>query len=143
MLKLIDVNEENWRTPLKVAEHQKEYVANSTVILARAYAYRNQRSRAFIIYDDKTPIGMGLYHDSPDIEAYIFSEIFIDEKYQGRGYGKAAAKLVLDDMRSDGRFKKVILCYIEGNKAAKKMYESLGFTEIDRDEDEIVMELCL
>ena len=35
------------------------------------------------------------------------------------------------------------LCYIEGNDAAKKLYESFGFVEIDRDEDEIIMEMNL
>ena len=51
-------------------------------------------------------------------------------------------KLILDAMKQDGRYSKVDLCYIEGNDAAKKLYESFGFVEIDRDEDEIIMELC-
>ena len=46
-------------------------------------------------------------------------------------------------MKEDGRYHKVVLCYIEGNDAAKKLYESFGFEEIDRDEDEIIMELEL
>ena len=39
--------------------------------------------------------------------------------------------------------KKVVLCYIEGNEAAKKLYEQFGFIETDRDEDEIIMELAI
>lgn len=39
--------------------------------------------------------------------------------------------------------RKYILCYIEGNNAAKDLYESFGFVEIDSDEDEIIMELTL
>ena len=46
-------------------------------------------------------------------------------------------------MRLDGKYSKVVLCYIEGNDAAKKLYESFGFVEIDRDEDEIIMEMSL
>lgn len=143
MIRLEDVNEGNWRIPLAVSVEQKQYVANSTTILARAYAYRNARSRAYIIYNDETPIGMGLYHDEPEFGAYIFSELFIDARFQGKGYGKTATKLVLDCMERDGRYHKVVLCYIEGNDAAKKLYESFGFVEIDRDEDEIIMELEL
>ena len=143
MIHLIDIDPGNWRLKLEVAESQKHYVANSAVMLARAYAYRNQRSRAFVIYDDETPVGMGLYYDLPDLECYDLSQIFIDERYQGRGHGRAATKLILDAMKQDGKYSKVDLCYIEGNDAAKTLYESFGFVEIDRDEDEIIMELQL
>lgn len=143
MVHLVDIDPGNWRLDLKVAESQKTYVASSAVMLARAYAYREQRSRAFVIYDDETPVGMVLYHDEDSLDAYIFSEILIDEQFQGKGYGTTATKLVLDRMKEDGRYHKVVLCYIEGNDAAKKLYESLGFVETDRDEDEIIMELNL
>ena len=143
MIHLVDIDPDNWRLDLKVAESQKNYVASSAVMLARAYAYREQRSRAFVIYNDETPVGMGMYHDCSDLDAFDLSQIFVDERYQGKGYGKAATKLVLDAMRQDGKYSKVVLCYIEGNNAAKKLYESFGFVEIDRDDDEIIMELIL
>lgn len=143
MVHLVDIDGGNWRIPLNVSKEQELYVAASTTILARAYAYRNSRSRAFLIHEDKTPVGMVLYHDDESLDAYIFSEMFIDEKFQGKGYGRLATQLVLDDMKKDGKYNKVILCYIEGNDAAQKLYESFGFAEIDRDEDEIIMELVL
>lgn len=116
-------------------------MANSTTILARACAYRNARSQALLIYEGETPVGMIMYHDETSMDAYIFSEFFIDERFQGKGYGRAATKLVLDRMKEDGKYNKVVLCYIEGNDAAKKLYEGFGFVETDRDEDEIIMEL--
>lgn len=143
MIYLADITPDNWRLGLKVAESQKTYVANSAVLLARAYAYRDYRSRAFVIYNDETPVGMGLYYDCPELNSYDFSQIFIDERYQGCGYGKAAAKLVLDEMKSDGKYDKVVLCYIEGNDAAKRLYEQFGFMETGSDEDEITMEMTL
>ena len=143
MVHLIDIDSGNWRVPLNVSKEQELYVANSTTILARAYAYRNSRSRAFLIHEDETPIGMVLYYDDESLDAYIFSEMFIDRKFQGKGYGRVATQLVLDDMKKDGKYNKVILCYIEGNDAAQKLYKSFGFVEIDRDEDEIIMELVL
>ena len=91
-LKLRKVDEENWRCGLKVAENQKPFVADSAVLLASAYAYRNSRSRAFIIYEGETPVGMALYYDCDELSAYDFSQLFIDERYQGRGLGLAAAK---------------------------------------------------
>lgn len=143
MIRFVDIGPDNWRLGLKVAESQKTYVANSAVMLARAYAYREQRSRAFIIYDDEIPVGMGLYYDLPEMECYDFSQIFIDERYQGRGYGKAATRLVLDALKQDGKYNKVDLCYIQGNDIAKKLYEQFGFVEIDCDGNEIILELKL
>ena len=143
MIHLEDINIKNWRTPLKVKKEQEAYVANSTVMLARAYAYKDERSRAFLICDEETPVGMGLYYDCDELEAYDFSQIFIDERFQGKGYGKMATELVLNCLREDGKYKKVVLCYIEGNEAARSLYEGFGFVEIDRDEEEIIMELLL
>ena len=143
MIRLEDIDAGNWRIPLSVSKDQEQYVASTTTILARAYAYREQRSRAFVIYDNETPVGMVLYHDEDSLDAYILSEILIDERFQGKGYGTTATKLVLDRMKEDGRYHKVVLCYIEGNDAAKKLYEQFGFVETDRDEDEIIMELDL
>lgn len=143
MIHLVDIDPGNWRLGLLVADSQKNYVSDSYAMLARAYAYREQRSRALVIYDNETPVGMGMYHDCPDLDAFDLSQIFIDERYQRKGYGKAATKLVLDAMKQDGKYSKAILCYIEGNNAAKDLYESFGFVEIDSDEDEIIMELTL
>jgi len=140
---LVDITPDNWRLKLQVSEAQKTYVAGSAVLLARAYAYREWRSRAFVVCDDETPVGMGLYYDCPERNAYDFSQFFIDERYQGKGYGKVAAKAVLEAMKQDGKYDKTVLCYIEGDEAARRLYESIGFVEIDRDEDEIIMELEL
>lgn len=143
MIRLEDIDEGNWRIPLSVSKAQEQFVASTTTILARAYAYRDARSQALLIYANETPVGMVMYHDEDSMGAYIFSEIFIDERFQGKGYGRAATKLVLDRMKEDGKYNKVVLCYIEGNTTAKKLYEGFGFVEIDRDEDEIIMEMPL
>ena len=144
MIRLENVNPENWRLGLKVSEEQKRFVSDDMRLLARTYAYRESRSSAFVIYSDETPVGMALYYDCEEIGAYDFSQLFIDERYQGRGYGIEAARLIIDMMINDGRFDKVILCYIEGNEAARNMYEKLGFHLTgEQDEDEIIMEKML
>ena len=141
MIHFEPVDPSNWRLNLQVAEEQKHYVADRTVMLARAFAYRDSRSQAYVIYDGETPVGMVMYHDCEELDAYDLSQLFIDKDHQSKGYGKAATQLILDMMKQDGKYNKVILCYIEGNDAARNLYEGFGFREIDRDEDEILMEL--
>ena len=83
MIKLVTIDPDNWRLGLKVSETQKRYVSDSMKLLARAYAYRNSRSNAFVIYNDSNPVGMALYYDCDEVNAYDFSQLFIDERYQG------------------------------------------------------------
>ena len=141
-VRLEEVTPENWRADLHVREDQQRFVASREGTLARAFAYRERRSRAFIIMAGDEPVGMAMYYDSPHRDSYAFSEFFIDERYQGRGFGRAAAELVLERMRADGRYARVLLCYVDGNDVAKRLYESLGFhCTGEADGDEIVMEL--
>ena len=64
MIRLVDIDPDNWRLGLQVAEHQRKFVSSAPWLLARAYGYRNYRSNAFVIYDDETPVGMGLYYEN-------------------------------------------------------------------------------
>ena len=144
MIHLKEITPENWRNPLRVSPQQEKYVANSTTLLARAYAYRHQGSVAYVIYEDEFPVGMALYYDCPPLNAYDFSQLFIDERYQGKGYGKEAAQLIIDRMKQERRFEKIVLCYVDGNEGARVLFESLGFKHTgDVDGDEITMELVI
>lgn len=141
MVRLEEIGPDNWRLGLHVRETQKEYVSDEFRLLARAYAFRKHRSRAVLIYDDDVAVGMALYYDCDEAEAFDLSQLFIDERYQGKGYGMAAARCILDEMRRDGKFQKVVLCYIEGNEAARSLYQKCGFRLTgEADGNEIVME---
>lgn len=142
MIHLEEIDENNWRCPLTVKQGQSKFVSPCARILARAYAYREARSQAKLIYCDDTAVGMLLYYDCPERDAYDFSQLMIDQRYQGRGYGMEAAKQAIAEMKEDGTYHKICLCYIEGNDTARRMYEKLGFRETgEREEDEIIMEL--
>ena len=144
MIRLVTIDPDNWRLGLKVSEAQKRFVSDSARLLARAYAYRKSRSDAYVIYNDALPVGMALYYDCDELNAYDFSQLFIDERYQGNGFGIEAARQILEIMKSDGKYDRVILCYIDGNEAAKNMYEKLGFYLTGEcDGDEIFMEKAL
>ncbi|MBR3469267.1 MAG: GNAT family N-acetyltransferase [Lachnospiraceae bacterium] len=144
MIYLETITPDNWRLGLSVREDQSRYVSDSNKILARAYAYRNYGSQAFVIYNDEIPIGMAMYYDLDEMQAYNFSQFFIDQQYQGNGYGLEASKLIIEKMKEDGKYDKVILCYVDGDEAAKCLYEKLGFHLTgEADEDEIIMEKLL
>ena len=103
MIHLLDIDPGNWRIDLAVSEAQKPFVSDRAKLLARAYAYRARRSRAFLICADDLPVGMGLYYDEPELQSYDLSQMFIDARYQSRGYGKAAVRAILDELKADGQ----------------------------------------
>jgi diamine N-acetyltransferase len=80
MIHLETITPENWRLDLAVREDQRRFVSDSAGILARAYAYRENRSRAFVIYNNDLPIGMAMYYDLDDLNAYNLSQLFIFQK---------------------------------------------------------------
>ncbi len=143
MIHLVDIDNETGRTDLEVTEEQRDYVCSSLVMLGRAWLHRKFRPRVFNVYDDETAVGMGMYLDDPEKNAYDFCQLFIDKRYQGKGYGKAAIGLVLDAMKEEGKYQKVSMCYVEGNDASRKLFEQFGFVEVSHPWDEIFMERTL
>lgn len=133
---------------LKVKDEQKKFVSNNSNILAKAYAFYDE-SRVYGIYDDDLPVGLSLIRAYNEENSYIFDQLMIDEKYQGKGYGKLAAKLIIDELKKEKQYSDVLLCYVDGDDIAKNLYLSLGFEhtgvieECDDGSREIVMKLIL
>ncbi|MBP3911354.1 MAG: GNAT family N-acetyltransferase [Niameybacter sp.] len=143
MIYLEEINKHNFRESfsLKVAETQKNFVATVPVALARAYVYR-ESAEALAVYHDHTMIGFVLIREQDN--AYIIDQFMIDERYQGKGYGKEAMRIIIERLRTPRKRGKIILCYCEDDYIARNLYKALGFRNTgERDEDEIIMELIL
>ena len=143
MIHLVDIDNETGQIDLEVSEEQHNYVCTSLVMLARAWLHRKLHPHVFNVYDDETAVGMGMYLDAPEKNAYDCCQLFIDRHYQGKGYGKAAVGLVVDAMKKEGKYPKVSMCYVEGNDASRKLFEQFGFVEVSHPWDEIFMERIL
>ena len=58
------------------------------------------------------------------------AEAMIDERHQSKGYGKAAMRTILHDIKErDPDVQGVLLHYVPDNDAARKLYASVGFRE--------------
>jgi diamine N-acetyltransferase len=75
-----------------------------------------------------------------DGSAYSWS-YFIDLEYQGKGYGKASAKLAIDILTKSNPNKIIKLATEQNNTKAHKLYESIGFKKTSvLDGDDLVFE---
>ena len=142
---------------LKVAAGQTDFVATNAESLIEAFAVRESGFVAlpFGLYQDDVPVGFVMFGygslgegDEPAVSEgnYCLWRLMIDEKYQGKGFGKAAMEAVLAYIRTwpCGPAKVCWVSYEPENIAAKALYAKFGFRENgERDGDEIVAVLPL
>lgn len=160
MLKLEKVNGHNvWDIlELKVAEHQRHFVAGNDESIIEAYIAISANGHAFPfgIYDDEIPVGFLMigfgtdddWTDAPPVAEgnYNLWRLMIDEKYQNKGYGREAVKLALEFVRTlpCGKADCCWLSYEPENDIARRLYHSFGFAETgERDCDEVIAVLKL
>lgn len=135
------VSIDNWREliDLKVREDQKHFVASNLYSIAQSKFGDEYEGHwdlfPFGIYDDEgKPVGFLMYavnFSHPAHQAFI-QRLMVDEKFQGRGYGKFGMKWMLDVFYADERIRAVGISYEPYNEAARKLYASLGFEETGR-----------
>lgn len=142
---------------LDVREDQQDLVMTAQVSIMEAYAIEKSGGWAapFGLYDGDTPVGfvMFTYGDAPDnwepergYEIYEINHFYIDERYQGRGYGKAGIRAALDYIRTKpaGPASLLWIGYKPWNPIAERLYFGAGFGPSDyRNYDERVGVMAL
>jgi len=142
-VRLEPITKDNYRECMRltVTEQQKTHVAPNAKSLGEAYVYYDT-ARPFAVYHDDNMVGFVLLRDLPNLDCYYISQFMIDQNFQRQGYGRQAMELLIEMLRSERRYPKVTLCFVDGDEAAKSLYLGLGFRltgEVDA--DEIIMEL--
>lgn len=160
MIQLRKIGEKNFRDILNlcVRDDQKSFVAPNDISLIEAFIAISHHGKAFPfgIYDGDIPVGfcmIGFGADEDWVNApavakdnYNLWRLMIDERYQGKGYGKAAMKRILEFIADKpcGPAAYCWLSYEPENEAAKALYASFGFQETgewDGDEKIAVLKL--
>ena len=132
MIRLADVDESNFDAVrrLDVGPDQRRFLDSTLGILARGYVYRAQRARVLAAEADGTVAGLLLVKDMDEEPAcYDLQQFLIDSRFQGKGYGKAALGLLLDLLRSEGKYADVEVCVHRDNAAALALFFGAGFQD--------------
>lgn len=131
------VTKDNWRELIKleVREDQKHFVASNLYSIAESHFGDDIEGHwdlfPYGIYNDNTPVGFlmyGLNLEHPKQQAFI-ERLMVDEKFQGKGYGRFGMEKLLEIFRADERIREVGISYEPENEGARKLYASLGFVE--------------
>jgi len=133
------VTKDNWRELIKleVREDQKGFVASNVKSIAESQFGYDEPDfghwdfHPFGIYDNNIPVGFLMYgfnFSHPKQQAFII-RLMVDEKFQGKGYGRFGMQKVMEIFRADERIRVVGISYEPENEGARKLYASLGFVE--------------
>lgn len=114
---------------LHVGAGQEGFVESVSQCLKEAAAKKCWRPVG--IYDGETMVGFAMYGsffwEYFPIGRVWMDRLLIDEKYQGKGYGKAAMAALIERLVQEYNCRKIYLSVIDGNDAAVHLYESFGF----------------
>lgn len=126
----------------QLADEQKDLVSPFWFIIGRAYLSRENNFPCIIYNEAGDHIGfINLFRWIGNGDAYSWS-YFIDKKHQGKGYGKAAARLAIEILKSANPEKQIKLATESHNLMAHSLYTSLGFKMLnEKDGDDIVFGL--
>jgi diamine N-acetyltransferase len=138
-ISLVPVDDDNWRdiAVLEVKKEQSEYVASGSYYLCLCN-YDGLWNPLAIQLDDQV-IGFMMWAIDEDDNSCWLGGITIDQKFQGKGFGKASVKEAVEKLSSEHSYKNFALSYNPENKGARHVYASLGFEEHDEMEDEEVV----
>lgn len=133
------VSKENWEEliALKVREDQRNFVASNLYSIAEAQFGEDIEGEGhwdmfpYGIYDDGKPVGflMIAYNFGNARFQGFIQRLMVDDKFQGKGYGRFGMNWILEKFRSDERLKAAGISYEPHNEVARKLYASLGFVE--------------
>jgi len=122
-------------------------VAPNAVSIAEAYFYPEAWFRA--ICDGDEPVGFVMLYDhtlgtEPEEPEYFLWRLMIDQRFQGRGFGRAAVERLIEHVRTRPGAGRLLVSHVKESDQLARFYGSLGFAYTGREEDgELEMELKL
>ncbi|HUF01711.1 MAG TPA: GNAT family N-acetyltransferase [Gaiellaceae bacterium] len=128
-------------TALDVTPEQRGLVASNAVSIAQAYFEPKAWFRAVAAGDEL--VGFVMVYRERAASTFHVWRFMVDARHQGRGYGRRAMELLIEEARSDGATE-VTLSVVPGDGSALDFYAGLGFEETGEiDDGEVAMRLPL
>ena len=126
---------------LKVAPHQEMFVATNAKSIAQAHFYP-EIAWFRAVYAGETPVGFVMLSDNAEEPEYFLWRLMIDERFQGRGYGRRTIGLLIAYVRTRPGATALLTSAFAGPGSAIPFYEKMGFVltgEVDPEDGELVM----
>ncbi|WP_346915833.1 GNAT family N-acetyltransferase [Clostridium sp.] len=110
---------------LTVAKDQIDFVTSNAVSIAQSKV--QPECIPLAVYDDDIMVGFVMYCIDEDDSEYWIYRMMIDERYQSKGYGRAALEKLLEIIKQDNSHNKIFLGVHKESIYAVALYKSIGF----------------
>ncbi|MBH0322872.1 MULTISPECIES: GNAT family N-acetyltransferase [Bacillus cereus group] len=128
---LKSINKSNWEEAIRlsVKAEQRTFIASNLYSIAEVQFLDNFYAKG--IYVGNKMIGFTMFGIDPDDNNYWIYRLMIDEKFQGKGIGKQAIYLVIEEVRQNNNtnIPLIMIGYHPENLTAKLVYKKAGFIE--------------
>ena len=122
------ITAETWEqcVKLKVRSDQEHFIASNVFSLAQSKYVPGLLPLA--VYDGETMVGFVMYNEQPyEPGKYFIYRVMVGAEFQGKGYGRAAMRALIERMQALPNCQEIVLSYEPENSVAERLYESLGF----------------
>jgi diamine N-acetyltransferase len=127
---------------LQVGPEQRSYVAPNAVSIAEAMFEPKAWFRAIVA--DDVPVGFAMLSLDPETAEYYLWRFMVDARFQGRGYGAAAIRLLVDHVRTLPGASALLVSWVPADGGPEPFYRGLGFEPTGEvDDGEVVARLAL
>jgi diamine N-acetyltransferase len=128
---LCEITKDNWRHCIRLDPGP----AGKAFIPSNLYALAESKfAPSFVplgIYVESVMVGFIMYNTQPEADgSYSIYSMMVDARYQGKGYGTTALRLVIERLRQLPHCTTVSLEYDRVNEQAARLYRCLGFREV-------------
>jgi len=131
IIKLKPITDDNRKEciDLKPHKNQEKFVAPNINSLKKAE--EEPTSKPYGIYYSELMVGFALFDEEPypDDGYFWIVRFMIDERYQKKGYGRAALGEIIRMIRSKQSDGKIRISHVPDNVVVNKLYKEFGFVE--------------
>lgn len=110
---------------LKVAAEQENFVATNLMSIAQSKIYPTYN--VFAVYAADEMVGFTMFGLDTDDQKYYLGRLMIDQRHQGKGYGKAAVLEIVERLKKVEGCNEIFLSFVAENADAERLYRSVGF----------------
>lgn len=125
-----ELNDENWYEccTLELAEGQEGFMEPNAISVAQSKF--EPTLKPYAIYRDGQIVGFLMYNSvQEELDAHWIYRIMVDKNHQGKGIGKAATGLMIEEMKKATGAKRIVVGYHPDNEGAHRLYAGLGFVD--------------
>ncbi len=116
-------------TELTIKAEQQSFIETVQQCLDEAKIVKEWRPVAIYVEDEV--VGFAMYGSFGPSELTWIDRLLIDQKHQGKGYGKQAMKLLISRVFEEYNVNVIHLSIVPTNTFAYQFYTSIGFEDMN------------